>query len=149
MIKKIFSALTAQLLAATLVLSAFSCDTLTVDAAGLGAVSINSATIAGENVVVNISASDLPSSDDGVYYLFAEKPYQTAPAGNPVATAAVGPSASFAFPLGYQTASCHLYDKFQVAVRQGGNFVSVTGARYITNPEALATSSPGRRNNGK
>lgn len=149
MIKRIFSALSAGMITATLVLSVFSCNTLKVHAEGLGAVSINSASIAGENVVVNISASDLPSSDDGVYYLFAEKPYQTAPAENPVATAAIGPSASFAFPLAYQTASCHLYDKFQVAVRQGGNFVSVTGARYITNPEALATSSPARKNNGK
>ena len=28
-------------------------------------------------------------------------------------------------------------------------FVPVTGAKYITNPEALATSSPARKNNGK
>ncbi len=148
-VRPLVAAVTTTITAAAIMLSAFTGFSITASAEGLGAVSINSATIAGENVVVNISASDLPASDDGVYYLFAEKPYQTAPAGNPVATAAVGPSASFSFPLAYQTESSHLYDKFQVAVRQGGSFISVTGARYITNPEALATASPARKNNGK
>ncbi len=130
-------------------LSTLSGFSITSCAAGLGAVSINSATIAGENVVVNVSASDLPSSDDGMFYLFAEKPYQVSPAGSPVAQVPIGSSAVFSFSLGYKTTSCHLYDKFQVAVLQGGSFVAVSGARYITNPEALATSSPGRRNGGK
>ena len=52
-------------------------------------------------------------------------------------------------PLGYQTANCHLYDKFQVAVKQGGAYVPVAGAKYITNPEALASNSPARKNSGK
>lgn len=149
MIKKIFSALGAMLLTATVVLSVFSGYTLKADAEGLGAVSINSVSIAGENVVVNVSASDLPSSDDGLFYLFAEKPYQTSPEGSPVASTAMGANVNLSAALDYGSTTCHLYDKFQVAVRQGGSFVAVSGVRYITNPEALATSSPDRKNNGK
>ena len=149
MTKRIFSALLGTVLGAVVVLSAFSKCGVNSQAAGTGAVSIGSASIAGSNVVVNVSASDLPSSDDGQFYLFAEKVYQAGPAGAPVASAPIGASVSFTVPLEYKTTSCHLYDKFQVAVKQGGAFVAVTGARYITNPEALATSSPARKNNGK
>ena len=138
----------AAFLAAAL-LSVFYFAPVKAYAAGLGAVGINSVSIAGENVVVNVSASDLPDSDDGTFYLFAEKPYQGAPSGSPVAQAPISAGLSFTVPLGYQTANCHLYDKFQVAVKQGGNFVAVAGAKYITNPEALAAGSPARKNNGK
>ncbi len=144
-----FSSLKVAAVLAATVVSVFSFTSLKADAAGLGAVNINSVSIAGENVVVNISASDLPSSDDGQFYLFAEKPYQGAPAGSPVAQAPISAGLNMTVPLGYQTANCHLYDKFQVAVKQGGNFISVAGAKYITNPEALAAGSPARKNNGK
>ncbi len=132
-----------------LTLFALSAVPLQARAEGIGAVNINSVSIAGPNVVVNVSASDLPSSDDGQFYLFAEKPYQGAPAGAPIAQMPMGTGLSFSIPLGYQTTSCHLYDKFQVAVKQGGGFVAVAGAKYITNPEALATNSPQRKNNSK
>jgi len=148
-IRSLVAAVTTVITTAAIMLTAFSGLSIKARAEGLGAVSINSAIITGENVVANISASELPSSDDGRFYLFAEKPYQTAPAGSPVASAAIAPGASFSFPLEYRTTSCHLYNKFQVAVLQGGAFVAVTGARYITNPEALATGSPERKNNGK
>ena len=118
-------------------------------AAGTGFVSINSASIAGGNVVVTLSASDFPDSDDGIYYLYAEKTYQDTPVGNPVAQAPVGAAAQFAFPLGYGTASCHLYEKFQVAVLQGGRVVPLCAARYISNPEALAGVSAKKVNTGK
>jgi hypothetical protein len=149
MTKKIFSALSLAVVTAAVFVSVFSLKPVRTQADGLGAVTINSVSISGADVVVNVSASDLPSSDDGNYYLFAEKPYQGAPAGAPLASLPVSASAVFSVPLGYQTTSCHLYDKFQVAVKQGGNFVSVAGAKYITNPEALASSSPARKNNGK
>ncbi len=149
MTKKIFSALSLAVVTAAVFVSVFSLKPVRTQADGLGAVTINSVSISGADVVVNLSASDLPSSDDGNYYVFAEKPYQGAPAGAPLASLPVSASAVFSVPLGYQTTSCHLYDKFQVAVKQGGNFVSVAGAKYITNPEALASSSPARKNNGK
>jgi hypothetical protein len=147
--KKIFSSLSKAALVAAIFLSVFSFTTLKANAEGLGAVSINSVSIAGENVVVKVSASDLPASDDGTFYLFAEKPYQGSPQGAPIASLPISGDPVFSVPLGYQTANCRLYDKFQVAVKQGGSFVAVAGAKYITNPEALAGSSPARKNNGK
>lgn len=148
MTKKIFSALSLAVVTTAVFVSVFSLKPVRTQADGLGAVTINSVSIAGENVVVNVAASDLPSSDDGNYYLFAEKPYQGAPAGAPIASLPVSPSAVFSVPLGYKTAQNHLYDKFQVAVKQGGSFVSVAGAKYITNPEVLGAAIPAR-NNGK
>ena len=42
-------------------------------AEGIGAVSINSVTIGGSNVNIVVSATDFPSSDDGVFYLYSPK----------------------------------------------------------------------------
>ena len=39
-------------------------------------VSIDSCVISGDNVVVNVSAKNVPSSDDGKYYLYADEVYQ-------------------------------------------------------------------------
>ncbi len=147
--KKIFSALSIAILSTVVVLSVFSMISLRTEAAGTGAVSIGSATISGQNVVVTVSASELPASDDGIFYLFTEKVYQTAPAGTPAASHPMGSTVTFSIPLGSKTTSCHLYDKFQIAVLQGGAYVPVSGAKYITNPEVLATDSPARKNNGQ
>ncbi len=147
--KKLFSPLIGMALFVFMLFGGFSLSGITSMAAGLGACALTSATIAGSNVVVTLTSSDLPSSDDGVYYLFAEKVYDAGPNGTPVATAPIGNAATFTFPLGHNTEASHLYDKFQVAVVQGGAFVPVTGGRYITNPEVLAVGSPARKNNGK
>ncbi len=148
--KRIFSSLSMAAATAALVLSVFSSMSVRAEAAGNGAVTINSVSISGENVIVNVSASDLPSSDDGAFYLFAEKPYQEAPQGEPIASLPISGSAEFSVPLGAQTANFRLYDKFQVAVKQSGAFVAVAGAKYITNPEALAgEGSQTRKNTGK
>ncbi|MBO5666514.1 MAG: hypothetical protein J6S45_03610, partial [Firmicutes bacterium] len=48
-------------------------------------VSINSAQIAGTNVVCQITASAVPASDDGLYYVFANEVWQNGPTGNAVA----------------------------------------------------------------
>lgn len=137
------------LLSGLVAIAAVFLGSLSVKAAGNGAVSITSVAISGDNVIVNVAASDLPDSDDGQYYLFAEKVYQDAPAGAPIAAAPVSQAASFCVPLGYKTAGCHLYDKFQIAVARGGTFVPVTGARYISNPEVMAGVSIQRINDGK
>ncbi|WP_029231509.1 DUF5722 domain-containing protein [Butyrivibrio sp. VCB2006] len=126
----------------------FLTNPVSVMAAGTGAVAINSVTIGGSNVNIVASASDLPASDDGIYYLYAEKVYQNGPSGNAVATAAVGPNAVFSVPLGMNTTECRLYDKFQICVLQGGSMVPVTNPRYITNPEVLGTAVAAK-NNGK
>ena len=118
-------------------------------AAGIGAVSISSARIHGGNVIITVSAQDLPDSDDGVFYLYAEKVYQNGPEGAPVAAKPMGASVSYQIPLNLNTTECHLYDKFQVAVLQGGVVVPVSNAHYITNPEVLASVSLSPKNNGK
>lgn len=147
--KYFFSPLFLAALFISISLSGFSFFNIKVVAAGQGACTITSASISGSNVVVQVSSTDLPSSDDGKYYLYAEKVYETAPSGSPVASAQLAASATFSFPLGHYTESSHLYDKFQVAVLQSGNIVPVTGCRYITNPEVLAKGSPARINSGK
>ncbi|MBQ6416263.1 MAG: hypothetical protein IJJ65_08450 [Butyrivibrio sp.] len=149
MAKKFLSSFLQTLFGAVIALGVFSFTGFPVNAQGVGAVSIGSATINGGNVNISVSASDLPDSDDGKFYLFSEKPYQATVAGAPIASAAMGGSVSFQVPLNNKTADCRLYDKFQVAVLQGGQYVAVAGAKYITNPEALASASPARKNNGK
>lgn len=118
-------------------------------AAGTGNVAIVSALISGDNVNITVVASNLPDSDDGAYYLYAEKVYQNAPEGAPISAQPMGASVSFQIPLNMNTAECRLYDKFQVTVLQGGIMVPVTNAHYITNPEVLAGSSPRIKNTGK
>lgn len=118
-------------------------------ATGIGAVTISSVKINGSNVVINVSAQDLPDSDDGVFYLYAEKVYQNGPEGAPVAAMPIGGSVSFKIPLNLKSIDCRLYDKFQVAVLQAGAVVPVTNAQYITNPEALAAVSLSPKNTGK
>ncbi len=120
-----------------------------VRAAGTGYVEIKDAKISGGNVVVTASAPNLPDSDNGIFYLYAEKTYQDTPVGTPVAQAPIGASATFSFSLGYGTQQCHLYEKFQVAVIQGGVVVPLCAARYISNPEVLAGVSVKKVNNGK
>lgn len=148
MAKKI-SILLVAVAAVTAFVSSCLFGGITAKAEGTGAVSIGSVTISGEKVLVTASTSDNPASDDGKYYLFAEKVYQTGPAGAPVAQVPMGPYVTFDVPLNRKTASCHLYDKFQVAVLQSGVFVPVTGSRYITNPEVLCGWAIPRKNDGK
>ncbi|SFC93112.1 DUF5722 domain-containing protein [Butyrivibrio sp. YAB3001] len=126
-----------------------SCNSISAKAAGTGAVSITGAVIEGANVKVSVSASDFPDSDDGTFYLYAEKVYQIGPSGSAIASLPMGANVTFQVPLGFNTAGSRLYDKFQVAVIQGGKLVAVTNPRYITNPEVLATNSPAVMNNGK
>ena len=149
MIKKIFSNLGLFFISFFVVTFVFLSNSIDANAAGTGAVAITSATISGSSVNITVAASDLPDSDDGVFYLYAEKVYQNGPAGAAVGAAPMGASVGFQVPLNMNTADCHLYDKFQVAVLQGGGLVPVSNAHYITNPEVLAGGSPKAKNNGK
>lgn len=103
----------------------------------------------GNNVTMATSTPKMPASDDGVFYVFSEKVYQDAPSGAPITSAGMSANATFSFPLSRNTAASQLYNKFVVTTKQGGNFVPVSEAHYITNPEAIATSTAPRRNSGK
>ena len=110
-------------------------------------VSITSCTIQGDNVVVNVSCSSVPSSSDGKFYLYADEVYQDGCVGKIVAETAAGTSATFTFPLNHYTAESNLSKKFLVAVKSG-SMVQVSDEHYITNPEAKATKTVARNDHG-
>ena len=109
-------------------------------------VSIDSCLIQGSDVVVHVSGSS--SSSDGKYYLFADEVYQDGTTGKIVATTDAGKSATFTFPLGYNTPDSVLSKKFLVAAKSGGSYVQVSDEHYITNPEANAYKSVARNDHG-
>ncbi len=112
------------------------------------AVEIVRAEIAGSNVQVEISASKIPASDDGKYYLYADEVWQDGAEGSVVATAKTGKSTSFSFPLKFKEKGSNLSKKFIVAVKRGGSLVQVSDEHYITNPEACATGAGTRNDHG-
>ncbi|MBO4456083.1 MAG: hypothetical protein J5802_00030 [Butyrivibrio sp.] len=111
-------------------------------------VNINSCTISGDNVVVNVSASSLPGSDDGKYYLYADEVYQDGVTGKVVATTERAKDATFTFKLGLGTEDSNLSKKFLVAVKSGGSMYQVSNEHYIINPEAVASHTVGRNDHG-
>ena len=111
-------------------------------------VAIKSCTISGSDVVCQLSAGSVPSSDDGKYYVYADEVYQDGPTGKVVATVDAGASVTASFPLGYNTADSNLSRKFLIAVKRGGQMVQVSDEHYITNPEAIASHTSPRRDAG-
>lgn len=113
---------------------------VTVMAAG-ESVTINYCYIEGDQV--NVIASGMAASDDGNYYLFALKTYETG-VGARTDYCAAAPAAEvvhFTTPLGLDTASSKLYSRFVVTALRGGAFVPVSTEMYITNPEVVAKAS--------
>lgn len=111
-------------------------------------VSFTSCTISGSDVVCNLSASSIPSSDDGKYYVYADEVYQDGTAGKIVASVTAGKSVSVSFPLNYGTADSNLSKKFLIAVKSGGHMIQVSDEHYITNPESIATHTSARMTTG-
>ncbi|MCD8037694.1 MAG: DUF5722 domain-containing protein [Lachnospiraceae bacterium] len=107
-------------------------------------VTINSCLIAGDTVTLTAFGT-VPASDDGVYYLFELKPYQTEVGARTdyCAAAPAAETATFTTPLDYGKTGNKLYSRFVVTTLQGGVFVPVRNEMYITNPEALATKTTG------
>lgn len=130
----------AMILAVTLCVGLVS----TLDAGQLNAqasgrpVSIDSCLISGADVVCQLSASYVPASDDGKYYIYADEVYQDGPTGKMMATVSAGKSVTVTFPLDYNTPESNLSRKFLVAVKSGGQMIQVSDEHYITNPEAMA-----------
>ena len=93
-------------------------------------------------VDVTMKAKDLAISDDGYYYLFEEKTYQSALTGSDyIIEDQKDVDLTFSVNLNYNTASSRLFSKFVVAVKKNGSFVAITKPHYITNPEAIAKYS--------
>lgn len=111
-------------------------------------VSIDSCLISGTDVVCELSANYVPSSDDGKFYVFADEVYLDGTAGIEVASVKAGKAVSVSFPLNYNTSDSNLSRKFLIAVKRGGQMVQVSDEHYITNPEALAAYTSVRMDGG-
>lgn len=127
--------------------SVFGDNPLKAEAAGRP-VAITSCLISGTDVVCEISASSVPASDDGKFYIYADEVYLDGPTGSVVAKVDAGKTVSASFPLNYNTEESNLSRKFLVAVKRNGQMVQVSDEHYITNPEALAAFTSARMNVG-
>lgn len=133
--------------AAAIGLAVFAGGLQEVKAAGR-TVAIESCTVSGDQVVCEISASPVPSSDDGRFYVYADEVYEDGAEGEVVARADAGESVTVSFPLDYDTEGSMLSRKFLVAVKRGGQMMQVSDEHYITNPEALAQYTAERMQTG-
>ena len=111
-------------------------------------VTISSCLISGEDVVCEMKASSVPSSDDGKFYVYADEVYEDGPTGDIVAKVDAGSNVSVSFPLDYNTGKSNLSRKFLIAVKKSGEMVQVSDAHYITNPEALSGHTSARMDRG-
>ncbi len=92
---------------------------------------------------VTISAPGLAVSDDGYYYLFEEKTFETELVGDDyIIEEQKDVDLTFSVNLNYNTVSSRLFSKFVVAVRRDGQFMAISQPKYITNPEAIAKYNP-------
>lgn len=90
-----------------------------------------------------MKAKDLAVSDDGYYYLFEEKTYQTDLATSEyIIEDQKDIELTFSVNLNYNTTASRLLSKFVVAVKKDGAYLPITRPRYITNPEAIARYTP-------
>jgi len=112
----------------------------TADFATIESCVINSET---GKIDITMSAPGLAVSDDGYYYLFEEKTYETGLSGEDyIVEDQKDVDLTFSVNLNYNTVSSRLFSKFVVAVRKDGEFVAISEPKYITNPEAIARYSP-------
>ena len=123
-------------------------DSLTCVEAEGRPVAISSCLVSGSDVVCEIKAGSVPSSDDGRYYVYANEVYEDGPTGKVVAKVDAGKSVSVTFPLNYNTEESNLSRKFLIAMKKGGRMVQASDEHYITNPEALAAYTTPRMNVG-
>ena len=112
----------------------------TADFATIESCVINSET---GKIDITMSAPGLAVSDDGYYYLFEEKTYETELSSEEyIVEDQKDVNLTFSVNLNYNTVGSRLFSKFVVAVRKDGEFVAISKPKYITNPEAIARYSP-------
>lgn len=127
--------------------AATGADRFDTEAAGRP-VEIQSCLISGTDVLCEISADKVPSSDDGKFYVYANEVYEDGPEGEVVAKAEADTSVLVQFPLNYNTDDSNLSRKFLVAVKRNGEMVQVSDEHYITNPETTAHFTSDRMDTG-
>ena len=115
-------------------------DENTADFATIESCLINAET---GKVDVTVSAEGLAISDDGYYYLFEEKTYDTElKSDDYIIEELKDVNFTFSVNLNYNSVNSRLFSKFVVAVKKDGKFLPISKPRYITNPEAIAKYMP-------
>jgi hypothetical protein len=96
-------------------------------------------------VQVAVTSDGIPKSDDKYYYLFEEATYEDGiqEGSEPIAKIYKGDDTSFTIDLNKGAANSRLFSKFQVAVKKDNSYVSISHAKYITNPGGCAGYSYG------
>ena len=95
-------------------------------------------------VEVSVTADALPISDDGYYYLFSEAVYENSISGEPIVRIEKDVDFTVSCALNYNSADSRLFDKFCMALLIDDEYVKVSNAMYITNPEAKASYASSR-----
>ncbi len=108
---------------------------------------IPAALITGSNVTVTVTGT-VQATDDGLYHLYAQQPYESGVQGTEVANAAAAQTQTFTFALNNNSASSMLFKKFVVVGAVGGKLTQLSNAQYITNPEAIAAKAAARYDGG-
>lgn len=115
-------------------------DENTADFATIESCLINAET---GKVDVTVSAEGLAISDDGYYYLFEEKIYDTElKSDDYIIEELKDVNFTFSVNLNYNSVNSRLFSKFVVAVKKDGKFLPISKPHYITNPEAIAKYMP-------
>lgn len=136
----------STMLGLSMAVAAFLSPTLGMEAeaSGKGAVSVQSCQLTDQATIEYVAQfTALPSSDDGILYLYQLKTYEYAiPDGaSPVMSCALSTDPVMHFPLDSTAADGRLYAKFALAVVQKGKTVMLGNPQYISNPEMLAEKS--------
>ena len=108
---------------------------------------IPAALITGSNVTVTVTGT-VQATDDGLYHLYAQQPYESGIQGTEVANATAAQTQTFTFALNNNSASSMLFKKFVVVGAVGGKLTKLSNAQYITNPEAIAAKAAARYDGG-
>lgn len=94
-------------------------------------------------VDIRVTAPAVAASDDGYYYIFEEKTYDTAINGEEyIIEEGKDTELTFSVNLNYNSANSRLFSKFVVAMLKDGEFVEISKPCYITNPEKTAKYAP-------
>lgn len=94
-------------------------------------------------VEITVESPGIAVSDDKYYYLFNESTFAEGinDGQEAVVSSYKDSEVTFSVNLNRGESVSRLYDKFVVAVRKDGAYLPVSHARYITNPEAIASCS--------
>ncbi len=130
----------AVLMAVCMILPFAHTDMGTVEAAGASmAITVCQINQDLKTVTVAGVSGQVPASDDGYLYLFAEPTYSGGITTTAIAAQPAGTTATFVVDLLQGQAGSRLYSKFVIATLQGGRFVPVSNFCYLINPEIIAT----------